>query len=165
MELPKRKRNRLIYYDYSKAGAYFITVCTEGRRCVLAYPVGAITDRPQTEFALTSYGVAVDRAIKQIPYNNVRVDEYVIMPNHVHLLIVLLPTENGRSMIAPTINNIVRHIKAYVSREIGHTVWQKSFHDHVIRNRRSYQKIREYIKNNPVTWENDCFYKYDYFIN
>lgn len=159
MDLPQRKPNRLKYRDYSKPGAYFVTVCTKGRRCILASTVvGAIIDRPQSEMMLSPYGVAVDNAIKEIAqhYENVYVDSYVIMPNHIHMILVLLPFEGGRSVIAPTVSDIVRHTKAYASRDIGFSIWQKSYHDHIIRNRDSFVKIRKYIQNNPATRQYDC---------
>ena len=101
MELPKRKRNRLKYYDYSKPGAYFITICTEGRRKILSDIVGDVV-------AWFKYTVTKT-------YN----EHYGVS---------------------------------------GKRIFQRSFHDHVIRNRESLEKIREYILTNPQTWENDCFY-------
>ena len=165
MELPERKRNRLKYCDYSKPGAYFITICTKDRREILAQPitvndVGAGIARPKTEMMLLPYGKIVNDAIIGISehYDNALVDSYVIMPNHVHLILLLYPSQGGRAMPAPTISRIVQHMKGYATKHIGQMIWQKLFHDHVIRDRESLAKIREYIQTNPQTWENDCFY-------
>lgn len=96
-ELPKRKNIRLTQYDYSQNGAYFITICTKDRRHLLSkiHTVGAgVLDRPQVE--LLAHGVVADKYIRQIHdfYDWLSVDAYVIMPNHIH---VLLRIENGRS--------------------------------------------------------------------
>ena len=87
-ELPKRKRNRLENYDYSSCGAYFITVCTLERQNYFWENVGAIIDRPQ-DVELSTYGKMVDQAIQNIPsvYPALSLESYVIMPNHIHLLL------------------------------------------------------------------------------
>ena len=64
----------------------------------------------------------------------------------------------GRAMRAPTVSSIVNQLKGYTTKQAGFPLWQKSFHDHIIRNEREYQKIWEYIVTNPLNWENDCFY-------
>ena len=93
MDLPKRKQIRLPEYDYSAPGAYFVTICTADRRRILSeIAVGAATSRPPDESScvnLTSYGEIVDRAVQNIPsaYPHISVENYVIMPNHVHLLL------------------------------------------------------------------------------
>ena len=158
MEQPRRKKNRLLNYDYSQNGAYFITICTENRKCLLSTIVGAIIDRPAYP-RLTAAGKQVEEAIKGIPnyYPNVHLEKYVIMPNHIHLLL-MIDTLHGRSVIAPTISTIIRHMKGFATRNIGYSVFQKSFHDRVIRNDGEYRKIWQYIDNNPTLWMQDCFY-------
>ena len=158
MDQPTRKKNRLQNYDYSQHGAYFVTICTQGRKCLLSSFVGAIIDRPAYS-QLTAAGKKVEEAIKGIPvhYPNVYLDKYVIMPNHIHLLL-MIDTLHGRSVIAPTLSTIVRHMKGYATRNIGHNVFQKSFHDRVIRSDAEYDMIWEYIDTNPLRWELDCFY-------
>ena len=98
-------------------------------------------------------------AIRGIPvhYPNVRLEKYVIMPNHIHLLL-MIDTLHGRSMIAPTISTVVRHMKGFATRSIGHRVFQKSFHDRIIRDDAEYDMIWDYIDTNPLRWELDCFY-------
>ena len=161
MDLPNRKKNRLLEYDYSQNGAYFITICTENRKCLLSRIVGATIGRP-SQSDLTSNGKIVEQAIYQISnhYKMVKVEKYVIMPNHVHLLLMINQT-SGRPMVAPTISTVIQQMKGYVTKKIGRNIWQKSFHDHVIRGERDYLMIWEYIDTNPAKWEQDCFYTED----
>lgn len=176
---PQRKPNRLKGFDYSTPTAYFVTFCTQGRRCVLnaidRAIVGASIARPPIN-TLTNTGRIVDSAIRAIPqhYPHVQVDNYVIMPNHVHLIIHICAAADGRAMLAPTsaleleayasstpsvsIPKIVQHLKGVVTKRLGASLWQKSFHDHVIRNEREYRLIWEYIDANPYNWESDCFH-------
>jgi len=79
------------------------------------------------------------------------------MPNHTHLLLSILPTD-GRLIASPTISQIIGQFKRHVSRIVGHGLWQKSFHGHIVRSEYDYQKIWEYIEHNPWHWETDCFY-------
>ena len=155
MELPKRKQNRLTDYDYSTPNAYFITICTDKRK-PLFWTVGAATGRQQGIF-LSEQGKIVDRCITNIPihYPAISVDQYVIMPNHIHLLLQIHAGNDGRPVAAPTVSQVVNQLKGAASKQIGQSVWQKGFHDHVIRGDADYREIRNYIQNNPATWEND----------
>ena len=103
----------------------------------------------------------VDRAIGNIPeyYPAVSVDHYVVMPNHVHLLLQIHTDSHGRPLVAPTIQTVIQQWKGVVTKQIGQSVWQKSFHDHVIRNETDYKMIWQYIDTNPVRWKNDCLYR------
>lgn len=159
MDLPKRKPNRLREYDYSTPGAYFITFCTKDRKNLFWENVGASIARPQ-DVQLSSYGTVVDYAIRQIPvhYPAISVDHYVIMPNHIHLLLQIKTHDNGRAMLAPTISRVIQQMKGSITKQIGFSVWQKLYHDHVIRGEQDYRKIWEYIENNPMQWALDCFY-------
>ncbi len=160
MELAKRKPNRLKDYDYSQGGAYFITMCTKGMREVLwenARGVPGYSEQPQQ---LSQYGLAIKNEVKGIGavYGNcIVVDKYVIMPNHIHL-IILLQGDGGRRQVAPTISRIIQQFKGAVTKQIGSSLWQRSFHDHIIRNEREYQKIWQYIDENPLKWKEDCYY-------
>ena len=153
---PKRKQNRLQSFDYGTPGAYFITICTENRRNLFWKDVGAIMDRPE-KVPLTPLGRIVQQSILDIPghYPAVSVDCFVIMPNHIHLLLQIHADSNGRSMIAPTVSTVVRLMKGAVSRQAGVSVWQKGFYDHVIRNEKDYQEIWNYIAGNPGKWAED----------
>ena len=159
MELPKRKPNRLTEYDYSQPNAYFITICTKNKRNLFWENVGASIARPD-KLPLSKNGKIVEEAILNIPkhYSMISVDNYVVMPNHIHLLLQIHSDEYGRAMLAPTISRVVQQMKGYVSKKIGMSIWQKLFHDHVIRGEQDYLKIWEYIENNPKQWELDCFY-------
>ena len=121
--------------------------------------VGAIIDRPKN-VPLINLGIIAQRSIENIPkyYPAISVDHYVIMPNHIHLLLQINTDVNGRSMIAPTISTVVRLMKGAVSKQAGFTVWQKGFYDHVIRNGNDYQDIWNYIEGNPSKWAEDKLY-------
>ena len=167
-ELPKRKNSRLKNHDYSSPGAYFITICTHNKVCTLSRVVGAIHESPETK--LTEYGRITDRFINEIPCRyGVTVDCYVIMPNHIHL-ILLISDDNekraihesplrGRSMISKVVGYVKMNSSKEIHRSVGDSpIWQRSFYDHVIRDQRDYDKIAKYIHDNPAKWQNDCFY-------
>jgi len=159
MEYPQRKQNRIPEYDYSCCGAYFVTICAKARRN-LFYSVGAVIDRPLRETPYTEYGKIADAAIRNIPkyYPAVTIDKYVIMPNHVHILLRINPNDNGRPMVAPTVSRIVQQMKGRASKDAGISLWQKGFHDHVIRGPEDYAEIWQYIDTNPARWTEDRFY-------
>lgn len=167
---PVRKPNRLKQYDYSQNGAYFITICTEDRKCILSKVVGGgVLDAPSTR--LTEYGSMVDHQIKSMNrhYQNVQTEKYVIMPNHIHLLIRIsnegVQIQNGPSGTpAPTnavIPAYISTLKRLCNRKFGKNIWQRSFHDHIIRTESDYEMIWAYIDTNPARWETDCFYTED----
>ncbi|MBR3994135.1 MAG: transposase [Clostridia bacterium] len=159
-EYCNRKKIRLNGYDYSKNGYYYITVCTKNRQPLFwKNIVGADIIRPnscsKTKYfpELSEYGKIADTAIKEIPlyYSNVRIDEYVIMPDHLHMILEISNDENGRMISAPTtVMTIVGQMKRWVSKKIGSSIWQKSFYEHIIRNDTDYQEIKSYIINNPL---------------
>ena len=167
-ELPQRKRLRLKNFDYSTPGAYFITICTHNRKCTLSHVVGAIHESPEIE--LTDYGKITDETIRNIPERyKATVDRYVIMPNHIHLIIIITDDEElrairesplrGRSVIS----KVIGYVKMNASKEIhgkydDAVIWQRGFHDHIIRDRRDYEKIAKYIYENPIRWQYDCFF-------
>ena len=160
MNLPKRKQNRLQNYDYSGSGAYFVTICTEGRAQILCDIVGdGALDVPKT--VLTDIGRIVDKHIlstNNIP--SVTVDKYVIMPNHIH--VILIVDNNGTSKAPSPTNNIISHsvstLKRFINKEIGYNIFQRSFYDHVIRDQNDYLKIWNYIDTNPAKWQEDKYY-------
>ena len=160
MDLPKRKPNRLQFYDYSTPGAYFITICTQDRKCTLGNIVGDGSPVPKTQ------GQIAERFILQIPrkYPNIYVDKYVVMPNHVHLLL-RIENANGTGNPSPTLGKFIGWYKYQVTKAVnvacnsaGARFFQRSYHDHIIRGEADYAKIWEYIENNPVRWKEDCFY-------
>ena len=156
MNLPKRKPTRLKGFNYSRAGAYFVTICTHNRKCILSHIVGeGLCTLPKNE--LTQIGTEVDKCIQYINNHsdNINIEKYVIMPNHIHL-IVMLNNTGGRG--SPPLQSIVRRLKTYTTNKFGATLWQRSFHDHIIRDEADYEKIWNYIDSNVLRWELDCFY-------
>ena len=166
MMLPVRKKNRLKQFDYSQNGAYFITVCTKDRKFLLSHIVGGgVLDAPQVQ--LSRFGKIVDDQICSMnkTYQNVQTIKYVVMPNHIHLLIHISEAEDDSSGTSRTPSPTNAEIPQYVStlkrmcnRKIGCKIWQRSYHDHIIRNQRDYDMIWQYIDTNPARWEQDCFY-------
>ena len=167
MELNSRKNNRLGDYDYSMNGLYFITVCTKDRFPYLAEingeptNVGADIIRPIV--TLTDIGKILDFSINDLKnhYENITVSKYCIMPDHVHLIISIMnpifPENSGRMISAPTISTVVGSLKRYVSKNAGVQIWQKSFHDRIIRNEAELRQIWQYIDNNPINWANGIY--------
>ena len=145
MELPTRKANRLPDYDYSTANAYFITICANDRKNLFWQPVGATTGRPQ----LSVCGRIILQNIQLIyrHYPAVTVDHYVIMPDHIHLLLQI-HADGGRPMTAPTVSRIIKQFKGIVTKQIGRSIWQKGFYDHIIRDENDYFTKRQYIEEN-----------------
>ena len=150
MELPKRKPNRLTQFHYNSPGAYFITICTQNRKKLFWTHAGAMIDRPQNA-PLTNLGQIVHRCIGDIPrhYPAITVDHFVIMPDHIHLLLQIHTDPHGRSITAPTISTAIRLFKGTVSKQAGFPIWQKGYYDHVIRSERDYQDAWNYIEGNP----------------
>ena len=160
MKERKRKSTRLKDYDYSSASVYFVTVCVKDKKPLLWSNVGASIARLQ-ESRLSEYGKIVDDAIRQIPshYPDIKIDNYVVMPNHIHLLLSIEGDINGRPMVAPTLSRVIQQMKGYVSKQVGFSIWQKLFIDHIIRNERDYIEHYTYIENNPIKWELDELYE------
>ncbi len=164
--LPKRKSTRLKGYDYSTPGAYFITICTKGRKQLLSkISVGTgVLDCPQN--VLTSYGKIANKHLVNMSdfYENIKIDKFVIMPNHIHLLVQILETENSNGPSGtpvPTnslIAQIVSTFKRFCNKEYGENIWQGRSNDHVIRSEKDYREIWQYIDSNVIKWEKDCFY-------
>ena len=146
--LPKRKNIRLRYYDYSEEGLYFITICTKNREQLL----GKITEENQIK--LTKVGTIVEKSIRNLEriYSNITIDEYVVMPNHIHIIIII----NEKNDL--TISRIINQYKGGITKKIGYPIWQKLFYEHIIRNEKEYYKIVEYIQNNPLKWEEDEYF-------
>ena len=160
MELVKRKDLRLQAYDYSAPGAYFVTICTRNRKNFFWKNVGASIARPE-DISFTNEGEVVRRAVEQIPqkYPAISIEHYVVMPNHLHILLQINTDEDGRALLAPTVVKVVQQLKGYVTKQIGVSLWQKSFYDHVVRTEQDYRDIWEYIDGNPSKWMDDEYYQ------
>ena len=151
MDFPKRKSPRIPEYDYSEANFYFITICTDGKKCIFG-EAGNLNWLGR---------IAEENLIKISSINpSIRLDHYVVMPNHIHAILDVGP-DNQKNL-----SNVIGQYKMSVTKlarkkVAGFRVWQRSYHDHVIRNQVGYEKIWAYIENNPLKWEADCFYRND----
>ena len=163
--LPNRKITRLKDFEYNEDGAYFITICTKNRCCILSQIVGtSVADGPQIK--LTEYGEIANKYIKQLNdfYDYLSVESYVIMPNHIHILLLLNKNEHGPSRTpVPTVQNsivskFISTFKRFCNKEIGENIWQYRSFDHVVRNSEDYNEIQKYIYNNPLRWQYDKLY-------
>jgi REP element-mobilizing transposase RayT len=135
-QLPQRKHPRLDHYDYSTSGAYFITICTQGRRCLFSKIVGRRLAPADIQY--TVYG---DIAREQLflleeRYPNLHIDRFVIMPNHIHAILLL--EETAGASPRPTVTDMVCAYKSLTTRECKKAkpidkLFQTSFYEHVIR--------------------------------
>jgi len=164
MDRPIRKPMRLKEYDYSTPGMYFVTICTEGKQKLLSNIVGGgALDAPIV--VLTKMGKIAHKYIlssNRIP--GVTVDKFVIMPNHIHLILVVEETAvKGTSMAPSPTNAAIPHFvstfKRFCHREIGGPIFQRSYYDHVIRSKAEYREIWQYIDSNPDKWMQDRYYE------
>lgn len=166
MDRPARKPNRLTGYDYRQPGCYFVTICTKGKRHLFwnesppSMGVGADIIRPWME-RLSPVGLLVEQAIREIPvhYPNVIVENHVVMPNHVHILLSI-EGGGGRIISAPTtaLSTIVGQMKRAVAKRAGFPIWQKGYHDHIVRGDADHLRVWKYIDTNPAKWREDCYF-------
>ena len=152
----QRKSLRLPNYDYGQSGAYFVTICTKEKRPVLSSIVGA-ADLCGPRSHLTAWGTVVEKYLRGIP----GIEQYVIMPNHLHMIVFIRQTLGGPQGSAAPTNDLSMRIKAFkslVTKALGFPIFQRSYYDHVIRCEEDYLRIAEYIQNNPVKWMEDTYY-------
>ena len=145
MQEPKRKTVRLPAYDYGAGAWYFITVCTKDRARILGQIVGA-ADQPPVHTRLSETGALAAQNLLAVEHHTpgARVEQYVIMPDHVHLILSI-----SGSVTVPRMMNAW---KGSVSRAAGFSVWQRSYYEHVIRGPQDLAEIQRYIENNPMQW-------------
>ena len=144
---PVRKSPRLRSFDYSSPNYYFITVCTKDKKKLF-----------WDNDCCNAFGSIAENAFASISdhFPGVRVDKYVVMPNHIHAIIVL---EENCAALPVIVGQYKSHVTRLIRRQSpALPVWQDSFHDHVIRNQTGYEKIWRYIEENPAKWKDDCFY-------
>lgn len=162
---PKRKPNRLKGYNYSQNGIYFLTVCIKDKKCILGRIVGG-GDLDAPQMILSECGMITEKYIQSVnqSYRHISVMNYVIMPNHIHLIVELYSDNNvlgDEITLSPANDDIpvmVSALKKFINKETGFNIWQRSYHDHVIRNEASFNTIWDYVEENPARWKKDCFY-------
>lgn len=162
MELPKRKPTRLKNFDYSQNGYYFVTICTYNKTKIFGNIVGQ--GLAPAENKLSSFGIFAEEELLDLEnrYGHIKIDKYVIMPNHIHA-IIQIENETAGASPCPTLSDIICSFKSLTTRRCRkikptEKIWQTSFHDHIIRGEEDYLKIWNYIDNNPYKWKDDCFY-------
>ena len=163
MEIPRRRRKalRLPGYDYSQPGAYYVTVVTNQRHCLFG---GVVYGEMRLNLCGQTVMECWDDLVRHYPY--VRQDKFVVMPNHVHGILVLNDAVGAGLKPAPTtyrrhgLSEIVRGFKTFSSSRInalrntpGAPVWQRSYYDHIIRDEGELARVQEYIYDNPLQWE------------
>jgi len=165
-----RQSIRLKNYDYSLNGYYFITICSRDRQNLfgqLKNAVGApLACARYDNIELSYLGKIIDKQWNDIiiHYENIILDDYIIMPNHIHGIITI--NNRAEASAAPTVSQIIRSFKSRSAMEyikyikenklnVSGKIWQRSFYDHIIRNKRSLNAIKEYIQYNTINWEND----------
>jgi REP element-mobilizing transposase RayT len=150
-EIKQRKNLRLHYFDYSSYGMYFITICSKNSEWIFS----EVNDN---NVFLSQIGKTIENSISSIPkiYENVNIDCFVIMPNHIHIIMEINLNPEARKI---SISNIINQFKGYVTKQIGYSPWHKHFHDHIIRDHNEYVKIVDYIKNNPAKWREDRYFE------
>ena len=163
MDFPKRKPHRLSEYNY-KNGAYFVTVCTDKRKPILSRIVvgqGLALAVPE----LTAYGKIVEKQLLGLEtrFHGLRIDKYVIMPNHIHAIITIENPTAAGPRPCPTVSSVVCAFKSLSTLECKkrypiEKIFQNSYYDHIIRSQNDYDEIWEYIDNNPQKWELDKLY-------
>ena len=173
-EIHHRKSIRLKYYDYTTSGYYFITICTQNRRHILSKIVGAGLVPAQIQ--KTDFGNKVEKIYLELEekYQNIKLYDYIIMPNHFHGIIEIFDKKFwAGTRPAPTvsISDIIRDFKSLTTLEylkgvkenkypnFDKRIWQRNYYEHIIRNEKEYYKIIEYIRTNPLKWEEDKYYK------
>ncbi|MBI4320491.1 MAG: transposase [Chloroflexi bacterium] len=153
-----RRSTRLREYDYSQPGAYFVTLCSNERKCLFGRIVSTTVELSMAGKIGEEFWLGISGH-----FPNLELDASVVMPNHVHGIIVI--TDQGAEtarLREPTLGQIIAYYKYQTTKLInlalstpGRTVWQRNYYDRVIRNQRELQTAREYVTNNPAQWELD----------
>ena len=147
---PQRKGLRLKQFDYNAKSAYFLTICTKDRKCILSKIVEGMSGVP--EIVLSDVGKVVERNILSINDTEyATVDYYVIMPDHIHLIVCINQNEAENTTPAnQTVPHIVSTFKRFCRKELSEGIFQRSYYDHIIRDREDYETRMNYIYENPI---------------
>lgn len=163
MKTIKKKPNRLKDYDYSQNGAYFVTICVQNRKPVLSR-ISVAEGLAPPEIHLLPFGKIAQAQLSDLQnrFRNLSIDNYVIMPNHIHIL-MRLDSIGGASPSATTLSDVICAFKSLTTRECKQIapiekLFQRSFYDHIIRDGYDYQIRWQYIDDNPVKWCEDSLY-------
>ncbi|HEY3132705.1 MAG TPA: transposase [Acidobacteriota bacterium] len=170
LDFPQRKSIRLKGYDYTREGSYYVTLCTQNKKCIFGKVV-------EGQMELNDLGKIVAGSWKWLArrYSYVELDEWIVMPNHFHGILVIVGTGDLRTV--PTDSNPVQKsgkikplgrligaFKTVSSTRISQLsslsaseVWQRDFYDHIIRDRADLLRIRQYIRENPMCWTDDPY--------
>jgi len=163
MELPQRKKNRLENYDYGQIGCYFVTICTQNRKHLFEIESVGNDQRvvPQKNSTNPLQNQIIHKWIREIKnkFNNIKIDKYVIMPDHLHFILNITERHAGRSLQdamrffkATTTNEYIKGVKSNNLPPFDKKLWQKSYYDHIIRNQKDYNEAWKYIDQNPEKW-------------
>lgn len=164
-EYYSRKPTRFPFYSYSQQGLYFITICTKDKRCTLGSVSSPSTEAELPQMKLSAIGTRVDEEIlrQAACYGHISIEKYIIMPNHIHLLLFLKDdVSRTASRANEAIPKYIATLKRFTNKAVGFDLWQRSYHDHVIRTEQDYLKIWQYIDSNAAKWCSDCYYSDSY---
>ena len=172
-EIHHRRSVRLRGYDYSEAGAYFITICTQAKQCIFG-------EIQHNEMFLNEYGQVAYNHWEDLPkrWNHIELGAFQVMPNHLHGILVFHPVDQAIDLSEPkmqwakkpVLGQVVGAYCSTVSKacvklfedkhpgEFMGKIWQRGFHEHIIRNVKSFDQISIYIIHNPENWEKDKFF-------
>ena len=154
-KIPKRKRNRLLDFDYSTGGAYHIVLCSKDRELIFS----EINDNTY-EINLTEIGKTVEESINFLSNKpNQNVEKYVIMPNHIHIILMLDELKEKSTNYSNRLSVFVSSLKRFTNRKTLMDLWQRSFYDNIIRDEENYLEIWQYIDENPMKWSIDEYFR------
>ena len=179
---PRRRNLRLRDYDYAQAGFYFVTICVQYRQCLFGEIIDGTMQLNSAGILVKKAWLELPRH-----YPHVVLDQFTIMPNHFHGIVTLTDADTVVAGLKPDVRagfkpdvraglkpaptkrhefpEIIRAFKTFSARHInemrqtpGTSVWQRNYYEHVIRNEADYERIAEYVENNPAKWEEDSLH-------
>ena len=153
-------------YDYAQNGAYFVTICTVERKQILSKII--CNDKQKPEIYHTDIGREIEKSITYINDNYITVDivKHVIMPNHVHMIVLLLSTSICDDKASMSLQSVIGNFKSFTTKRYNdiqktnnRSLWQRSYYDRIIRDEQEYNDVWRYIDENPLQWEVDEYYR------